>query len=171
MSDNFKEYKKNKQIVEAYEEAGKVQESLALSMVRGLGRYGDGRCVDVLYNKEYEGHMAVSDILNKIDAMVRMFERSMKDKNSKESSSKIIEVISNLYDLAQIKMIEAKKQARLYMEKAAGVKIPQEEPEDSLDQNDQRSDDNTISFKMKKPMSFPNEKTRQSDSQLSDEDI
>lgn len=149
MSKKFEEYKKNKQITEAYEEACKVQESLALTVIRD----GNGRC-----NKEYEGHIAVNDILNKIDAMVRMFEQSIKNNNFQESSYKITEIICNLYDLAQIKMIEAKKQAKAYMEKATGIRAPQEEIEDvpeREDLDDQPIDDKKVTFQTRGPLSSP----------------
>ena len=103
MSTDFNKYKKQLKMTKAYEKAGEIQEALALSMCPASGKNSE---------KQYEGHIAVSDVLNKIDAMVRMFERSLQDNDDQDSSAKIIEVICNLYDLAQIKMAEAKKQAK-----------------------------------------------------------
>jgi len=112
----LQEYKQEKQRNNAYKEASRIQEGFALSTCSGIGRAG----------RQYEGHLAVQDVLSKIDSMNRMFESCVRDGSAQESGGKIISIIDNLYDLAQLKMAEAKKQAKDYMQKAAG--IPAEEP-------------------------------------------
>ncbi len=114
---NLNEYKQKRQIQNSYKEASRIQEAFALSPCSSIG--GAGR-------QQYEGHIAVQDVLSKIDAMNRMFESCIKDGSAQESGSKIMSIINNLYDLAGLKMAEAKKQSQDYMQKAAG--IPAEEP-------------------------------------------
>jgi len=111
---NFNEYKQIKEKENAYLEASKIQETFALSLAAPIGS-GDV--------KQYEGHIAVSDILAKIDAMTKMFENNLKNGTQQQSGEKIINIIDNLYDLAQIKMAEAKRQAREYMQKASGISL------------------------------------------------
>lgn len=165
MPKDFKEYKKNRRLTDAYTEAGKIQEALALTVIQA----GNGD------NKEYEGHLAVNDVLNKIDAMIRMFERSIQDNNFQESSGKITEIICNLYDLAQIKMAEAKKQAKSYMEKATGIPVstdngPEEITDDIEDIEDVEdieekpgNSERETMFKTRRPMQPPEEELEPSD--------
>ena len=118
---NFEEYKKEKTMKSSYEKAKSIQEGIALST-----------CIsgnDQSSLRPYEGHISVMDILGKIDTMVRMFERSMKDDKEHESCRKIHDIIVNLYDLAQIKMTESKNQTSEYMRKATGVPYPDETEE------------------------------------------
>jgi len=155
MPKDFNEYKRNRTIKESYEQASKIQEALALAVIRPR----EGR-------EEYHGHLAVNDVLNKIDAMVGMFENAIQGSEFQESSGKIIEIICNLYDLAQIKLAEAKKQAKTYMEKASGTRIPdvagpEGMPEDIPDEPDSveqpGNDERGITFKTRGPMQPPEE--------------
>jgi hypothetical protein len=112
---NYKQYKVLKEQKDAYKVAAEIQENMAIiSTTSPSPNYSES---------QYEGHICVMDVLNKIDSMVRMFERTIKDNPSDKSSQKIVEVISALYDLAQAKLSEAKKQSVSYMRKASGVQI------------------------------------------------
>ena len=158
MPKDFKEYKHHRKIAEAYEKAVEIQEAIALTICQPNG--------DV---KEYEGHLAVSDVLNKIDAMVRLFEKSIQDSDFQDSSGKVIEIICNLYDLAQIKMAEAKKQAKSYMEKASGTSVedvPEEEIISDLGDTEEEpgNDEREITFKTRGPMQTPGEELDASES-------
>ena len=108
---NFNQYKKNKSMQDAYRESVKIQENFALTSISAGGTFA----------KPYEGHIAVSDIISKIDATTRMFESYMKDDSFAESIPKIINIIDNLYELAQVKLTEAKNKAIEYMQRASGV--------------------------------------------------
>lgn len=123
---NFNEYKKNKSMKDAYRESVKIQENFALTSMS----------IGSTFSKPYEGHIAVSDIISKIDATTRMFETYMKDDSFSESIPKIINIIENLYDLAQVKLTEAKNKAIEYMQKASGqsdlADISQEQESDIL---------------------------------------
>lgn len=118
---NFQDFKRVKKLEESYKVASSIQEGFALTGVSACG---------VPEKKEYEGHLSVADVLGKIDAMTRMFENNIRDKESSEEAGKIIDVIENLYDLAQLKLNEAKRQACDYMKKTAGV---EEIPEPSME--------------------------------------
>jgi len=119
---NLIEYKQEKQRQNSYKEASRIQEGFALTACSQIGGM----------NKQYEGHLAVQDVLSKIDAMNRMFELCLKDGSAQESGSKIVSIINNLYDLASIKMAEAKKQSQSYMQKAAGISL--EEPATEIEE-------------------------------------
>ncbi len=107
--ENFEKYKSKKQQTEAYKLASQIQENFAF--------IGQATGQDT---RQYEGHLAAMDVLNKIDSMVKMFEKTIQDNPSDKSSQKIVDVVSALYDLAQSKLIEAKKQCTSYMKKASG---------------------------------------------------
>lgn len=131
---NYKDYKKEKSMTEAYRLASSVQENYAFISNLNAPKK----------DNKYEGHLAVIDVLNKIDAMIRMFECSMKDKSATESNQKMTQVISALYELAQAKLIEAKTECIKYLDKTTGIpsngtteltpspssEVPAEEPVD-----------------------------------------
>lgn len=107
-------YKKTLDMQKAYTEASKIQEGFALT---SLG------CVSGPA-KPYEGYISVQDILSKIDSMVSIFESAIQNKDEQSSITKIVEIINNLYDLAQLKLAEAKRQSTDYMNKTAGIQSP-----------------------------------------------
>ena len=114
---DFNDYKAQKQQADAYKLAQEIQskeinENIAL--ISKVGGVGGG-------SSQYEGHHCVMDVLNKIDSMVNMFERSIRENPGDKSAQKIVDVISALYDLAQSKMVESKKQCVSYMKKASGA--------------------------------------------------
>ena len=106
----YDEFKDDLNTTEAYKLAGQVQENFALSF--------PGSQLEV---KQYEGHLSVIDILNKIDSMIRMFEKTIAANPTDKSAQKIVSVVESLYELGQVKMTEAKKQCSSYMKKASGV--------------------------------------------------
>lgn len=109
---NINEYRKELKMKNAYKEASDIQENLALASASFIGT-GDSR--------PNQGFLAVQDLLNKIDAMNKMFESTAQQQNNSRAINKIIDIIDSLYELAQIKLIEARKQSESYMRKASGV--------------------------------------------------
>lgn len=118
----FEEYKKAKDLKESYQQAALIQENFALSMAPQVG-------VNPANKKQNEGFVAVQDVIAKIDAMTRMFDTSVQENSADPSAQKVSEIIINLYELAAIKLNEAKKRAQDYMNKVSGVPETPEEPE------------------------------------------
>lgn len=156
MTQKFEEYRKTKRQKESYKKASEIQEAFALTSASPCGA---GISVS---QDQGRGHLAVSDVLNKIDAMARMFESGAMDKNGdfEASAEKIISIVEDLYDLAQIKLAEAKKQAGEYMRKASGVSsqvvpaevVPDETPaEEPAPEEPEDSGTTSFSFS-KKPL-------------------
>lgn len=109
----FDEYKRDLAREQAYKYATQIQENFALAI---HGAPDD--------EKQYEGHISVMDVMNKIDAMVKMFEKTIVKNPTDKSAQKIVDVVESLYDLASAKLHEAKKQCSSYMKKASGVTAP-----------------------------------------------
>lgn len=107
---DFNDYKKNKELRDAYYNACKIQEGFALAAITS----------EIQQEMEYEGHLAVSDVLNKIDSMIRVFEKYLNDNSYKITSEQMINIIENLYDLADIKLCESKNKCLKYMKKVSG---------------------------------------------------
>jgi chemotaxis protein histidine kinase CheA len=123
---SFEEYKKAKDLKESYQQAALIQENFALSIAPQVG-------VNPATKKQNEGFVAVQDVIAKIDAMTRMFDAAIQENSSDPSAQKVSEIIVNLYELAAIKLNEAKKRAQDYMNKITGVpetpEMPEDEPE------------------------------------------
>lgn len=110
---DFQEYKKNKSLKKAYNKACEIQEGLALATLIKSQQ-------DEVPEQEYEGHLAIYDILNKIDSMIRCFEKYLDNNSYRMTSEQMINIIENLYDLADIKLCEAKTKCLKYMSKISG---------------------------------------------------
>ncbi|MFW5794890.1 MAG: hypothetical protein ACOCV1_05360, partial [Bacillota bacterium] len=150
---SLNEYKKIKSRENSYKEAVRLQEMMALSFKPQL------------QDNPAEGFMAVQDVLNKISAMNKMFDSCVNNKNGNniKSSEKIIDIITDLYELAQIKLSEAKKQSESFLRKSAGlpdtdssIEEPiSDEPEESESEPEITRPDVTRSEKPIKPLSLP----------------
>lgn len=145
----FKDFQAIREADEAYKYAAKIQQQEAFALAI--------HSVEKDPADEYNGHRSVMDLLHKIDSMVKMAERAIKDDTASKSAQKTVDVIASLYDLAQAKLNESKKQCIDYMKKATGVtplitqvtpaRGNEAPPEDNLSSdNINRNDENKKTF-------------------------